>query len=85
MTAKLPDELRTVVSAHPGETLELIDEQTHLAYVLVPADEFQRLKLSAADELGDTYAAQVESAMQAGWDDPRMDEYNDYDAHRRQP
>jgi bifunctional DNA-binding transcriptional regulator/antitoxin component of YhaV-PrlF toxin-antitoxin module len=85
MTAKLPDELRTVVSAHPGETLELIDEQTRAAYVLVPADEFQRLKLAAEDELGDTYAAQVESAMQAGWDDPRMDEYNDYDAHRRQP
>ncbi len=81
MTAKLPDELRTAVSAHPGEPLELIDEQTHVAYVLVSADEFQRLKTAAEDELGDTYAAQAESAMQAGWDDPRMDGYNDYDAH----
>jgi hypothetical protein len=35
MTAKLPDELRTVVYAHPGELLELMDEQTHLAYMLV--------------------------------------------------
>jgi bifunctional DNA-binding transcriptional regulator/antitoxin component of YhaV-PrlF toxin-antitoxin module len=85
VTAKLPDELRRVVSAHPGEPLELIDEQTHAAYMLVPADEFQRLKSAAEDELGDTYAAQVESAVQAGWNDPRMDEYNDYDAHRGQP
>jgi hypothetical protein len=85
MTAKLPDELRTVVSAHPGELLELIDEQTRVAYFLVPADEFQRLKTFAEDELGDTYAAQVESALQAGWDGPRMDEYDDYDSTRGQP
>ena len=83
MTVKLPDELRTLVRAHPGESLELVDEQTDTAYVLVSAREFQRLKTAANDELGDTYAAQRESAMRAGWDDPRMDEYNDYDAQRR--
>jgi bifunctional DNA-binding transcriptional regulator/antitoxin component of YhaV-PrlF toxin-antitoxin module len=66
MIVKLPDELRTAVIAHPGVPLELIDEQTHVAYVLVPADEFQRLKTAANDELGDTYATQVGSAMQAG-------------------
>jgi hypothetical protein len=82
MTARLPDELRTVVIAHPGEPLELIDEQTQRAYVLIPADEFHRLTTAAEDELGDTYAAQMASAMQAGWADPRMDEYNDYDSHR---
>ena len=60
----------------------MIDEQAHRAYVLVPADEFQWLKTAAEDELGDTFAAQIESAMRAGWDDPRMDEYNDYDSHR---
>ena len=85
MTVKLPDELRTVISAHPGEALELVDECTQTAYVLVPADEFHRLKTVAEDDLSDTYAAQMESAMRAGWDDPRMDEYNDYDAHRGKP
>jgi hypothetical protein len=82
VTAKLPDELRKVVVACPGEPLELMDEQAHRAYVLVPADEFHRLKTAAEDELGDTYAAQIESAMQAGCDDPRMDQYDDYDSHR---
>ena len=33
-------------------------------------------------EISDTYAAQIESAMRAGWADPKMDEYNDYDIHR---
>lgn len=83
MTVKLPDELRTVVNAHPGQPLELLDEQTHVAYVLLPADEFRRLTTAAEDELGETYAAQIDSAMQAGWD-TRMDEYNDYEAHREQ-
>jgi bifunctional DNA-binding transcriptional regulator/antitoxin component of YhaV-PrlF toxin-antitoxin module len=77
MTARLPDELRTVLNTRPGEPLELIDDQNHRAYVLVDGDEFQRLKDAAANELGDTYAAQIESAMRAGWDDPRMDKYND--------
>jgi hypothetical protein len=83
MTMRLPEELRTAVVAHPGVPLELVDEQTHLSYVLLPVEEFQRLKSAAEDDLSDTYAAQIETAMRAGWSDPRMDEYNDYDAHRQ--
>ncbi len=85
MTVRLPEELRTVMSAMPGVTVELLDEQTHQSYVLLPVEEFQRLKIAAEDELSDTYVAQVESAMRAGWNDPLMDEYNDYDSHRGQP
>ena len=36
MAAKLPDELRTVVIAHPGEPLELIDEQTRVSFLPPP-------------------------------------------------
>lgn len=85
MTVKLPDELRAVLAASPDVPVELVDEQTHAAYVLVPAEEFYRLKTVGETDLGDTYAAQMESAMRAGWSDPRMDEYNDYDASRGQP
>ncbi len=84
MTIRLPEELRKAVTAQPGVPVELVDEQTQAAYVLVPAEEFQRLKASGPDDLGDTYAAQMESAMRAGWDGPLMDDYNDYDAHRQQ-
>ena len=83
MTVRLPDELRTVVVTHPGVPVELVDEQTQAVYVLMSADEFKRLKTVAEDNLSDTYAAQIESAMRAGWDQPIMDEYNDYDAHRK--
>ncbi len=84
MTLPLPDELRSVVVANPGDFVELVDEQTQTAYVLVPAEEFHRLTTAADDELADTYRAQIASAMRAGWGDPEMDEYNDYDAHRGQ-
>ncbi len=84
MTLPLPDELRSVVIAHPGEMLELIDEQSHAAYVLMRADEFRRLKSNTGDDLSDSYVAQIESAMRAGWDDPGMEAYDDYDAHRGQ-
>ena len=82
MTVPLPAELRNVVTSYPGEHWELIDEQNHAAYVLVRADEFYRLRIAADDTIADTYRAQIESAMRAGWGDPVMDEYNDYDAHR---
>jgi hypothetical protein len=85
MTVKLPEELRTVLTAMPGAAVELLDEQTQQAYVLLPVEEFQRLKCATESDLTDTYVAQVESATQAGWNDPLMDEYNDYDSHRGQP
>jgi hypothetical protein len=51
--------------------------------VLVDESVFQQLQSLVGDDLGDTYQAQIESAMRAGWDDPVMDEYNDYDRHRK--
>jgi hypothetical protein len=82
MTVRLPAELRTVVAVSPDIAVELWDETTHRTYVLISAEEFERLKTVSADDLADTYPAQVESAMQAGWSDSLMDEYNDYDSHR---
>ena len=84
MTLPLPDELRSAVVSNPGEFLELVDDRTRAAYVLIPVEEFQRLKTAADDDLADTYRAQIKSALRAGWGDPIMDEYNDYDAHRGQ-
>jgi bifunctional DNA-binding transcriptional regulator/antitoxin component of YhaV-PrlF toxin-antitoxin module len=84
VATKLPKELRSEVLAHPGVPLELIDEQTQAAYVLLRAEEFQRLTSISTDDLSDTYAAQIESAMRSGWENPLMDEYNDYDTHLRQ-
>ena len=84
MAIRLPDELRSAINSQGGAPLHLIDEETQAAYVLLPADEFARLRPAGVQsELDDTYAAQIESAMRGGWADPEMDEYNDYDSHRR--
>ena len=63
MTVRLPDELRTVVVAHPGVPLELVDDQTHASYVLLPTEQFERLAMAADGILSDTYPAQVESCL----------------------
>ncbi len=34
-------------------------------------------------DVSDSYVAQSVVAGLAGWDDPEMDEYNNYDAHKR--
>ena len=62
------------------------DPRTHKTYRLVSVEVFDRVKSIVGDSddaINDTYRAQVDSAMRAGWDDPAMNEYNDYDAHRK--
>jgi hypothetical protein len=34
-------------------------------------------------DIRESYPAQEQVAAAAGWDDPAMDDYNDYDAHRK--
>ncbi len=36
-------------------------------------------------DIRETYAAQEQALGNAGWNDPAMDAYNDYDAHRPSP
>jgi hypothetical protein len=39
---------------------------------------FAKVQSLLGEDLSETYPAPIESAMRAGWDDPIMDEYNDY-------
>ena len=60
------------------------DPRTQETYVLLNLRVFQRIRALFGSEdytLEDTYPAQLEAAMRAGWNDPAMDEYNDYDSH----
>lgn len=85
MLIPMTSELRQALAEHPGEPLELRDEAANQSIIVIPLEQFERLKpLLAADlqELRATYAAQEIALGQAGWDDPAMDIYNDYDAHR---
>ncbi len=85
MTLTLTDEQQKALAGQSTSVLRLIHPQTNEAYVLVRADQYERVKELLEDEnndLRDTYPAQIESAMRAGWGDPEMDAYNDYDANR---
>jgi len=52
--------------------------------VLLAAEQYDRIKalLEQDDDLGQTYPAQIEAAMRAGWGDATMDDYDRYDELR---
>jgi hypothetical protein len=83
MNATLTPEQLQALADCSTEPIRLIDPQSQQAYVLVRADEYDQLLELVKDDynLRDTYAAQLRSAMRAGWGDPAMDDYNDYDAN----
>ena len=86
MSINLSAELRQALAAHPGEPIELIDEASHARYVLLPGEQFDRIKaLLTTDEfdIRESYAAQSAALAAAGWDDPELDLYNDYDSNRK--
>lgn len=85
MTLEITQEIRRALSQSGGEFLRLVDAENNSAYVLVPVGVYDQIAHDqTAGQLRDTYAAQDAAAKAAGWDDPVMDEYNDYDAHKRQ-
>lgn len=84
MSSELPPDLRDAVHRLHGKPLHLIDPDTNTSYVLIPASQYHPAQDSVRDdELSETDPAQVASALAAGWDDPEMSEYDDYDANRR--
>ena len=86
MSISLSTEQRQALADRPGEPIELVDEVSQARFVLLPAEQFERIKvLLSADEFDvrETYAAQSAALGAAGWDDPELDIYNDYDAHRK--
>jgi hypothetical protein len=80
MSSELPPDLRAAVHRLHGKPLHLIDPDTNTPYVLIPASQYHD---TTSDDLADTYTAQQASASAAGWDDPEMSEYDDYDANRK--
>lgn len=87
MTPKLTPEMREALQNKAGQPVTVEDEQTHLHYVLLPLDVYERVQSIFADDFDvtDSYAAQSKVAGASGWDDKEMDVYDDYDAHRPKP
>ena len=67
-----------------GESVRILDPETHQEYVLVRAVLFDRLKsLLAIDEekefANEIYPQVMEVFAREGWNDPSMDIYNELD------
>jgi hypothetical protein len=87
MTTNLSDDLRQAIEKGDGSPVHLVDAATNVHYVLMRAEQYENLKaLFVEDEEFDPrelYPLMARSAAAAGWDDPEMDVYNDYDAHKK--
>jgi hypothetical protein len=79
----LTEEQRRKLREGKGEPITLIDPDTEQVYVLVRAEVYERLKRLVYDDSPPTDEEKrrqlAESGKRAGWDDPEMDIYDDYD------
>jgi hypothetical protein len=85
MTTKLTDDLRQALEQEGSNPVYLVDATTNANYVIMRADQYEKVKaLFEEEEFNprELYPLVERSLLKAGWDDPAMDEYNDYDTHR---
>jgi hypothetical protein len=82
---ELTEEQRRVVAAEENPTI--VDPQTRESYVLVRKDMFDRIKRLLYDDSemshDDLRLLLACSSKENGWDEPGMDEYDNYDEHRK--
>jgi hypothetical protein len=77
MVELTPDQRRNLA----GEVApRVVDPETRQTYVLVREEVYDRLKglFDAPFHPRDAYAA-IDQTFAAGWDDPRMDDYDRYE------
>ena len=87
MMLKLTDEMREALGDESRQPVQMEDERTSKRYVLLPFEVYQRVRSIVQDDafnVSNTYAAQDE-ALAKVWDDPELDEYDNYDSLRPQP
>ena len=84
MTNEPTRHLQQIIDSQLDAVPWLVDQRTDKACVFVAAEQYERIKaiLEQDDNLSDTYPAQIEAAMRAGWGDPAMDDYDCYHEDR---
>ena len=80
-----PEQIQAIQANHDGP-VRVINPQNNEPFVIVRAEVFDEMQsiLKEDYQLSDTYVAQMQSAMRAGWDDPAMDVCNELDPRRAQ-
>jgi hypothetical protein len=83
----LPKDIQAAVRTSKGQPIRLTDPETNIEYVLLPVDLYHQIRgfLYEHSTLtrDEKRALMLEAGMRAGWDDPKMDVYNDLDPRRQ--
>ena len=82
MVAALSEQQRNVLVAEPDKPVTVVDEQTQRVYYLIPAEKFDRLRSLLSEEEfqpSEAYPLIAKTAAEAGWADPLMDAYDNYE------
>ncbi|MEX2119515.1 MAG: hypothetical protein WD847_07960 [Pirellulales bacterium] len=83
---QLSHEQQQELSQHGDKPLGVVDPATGKLYYIIAGELYDRLWTLLGDDefdIRETYAAQ-DAGLAKVWDDPELDVYNDYDAHKPQ-
>ena len=83
----LTEEQRLELLSQHGSPVPVVDPQTQKVYYIISSEQFERLRaLFVEDEFSarELYPLIGKTAGEAGWNDPAMDAYDNYDDHRPQ-
>jgi hypothetical protein len=80
MTRMLTPEQLRAVAENPDEPLRLADPDTKKVYFLLSEEVFRKVQAVLEQEFQprDAYAV-VDRVFAAGWNDPKMDDYDHYE------
>ena len=83
----LSKEIQQAVQSAKDTPVRLVDPETNVEYVVLPAETFEQLRDGVYYDDGpiteeERRALLIQAGLRAGWNDPEMDVYNDLDPRR---
>lgn len=85
MSIEITPQIRNAVEAENGRPLKLVDNVSQREYYVVTAEQFETMQAIVEDgpvAPSQMYPLIAKTAGDAGWNDPLMDAYDNYDEHR---
>ena len=84
---ELTEHQMQALAAPEASPPRILNPRTKETFILLRVEDYERLKEEAYDDSPWTAEEMIALASQAGkhagWDDPKMDEYDRYEPHKR--
>lgn len=87
MTPHVIDQIRQAINEQHGGPVQLVDEMTRKVYYIISKEQFETIQALYDDREfspHELYPLISKTAEAAGWDEPLMDDYDNYDEHRHE-